>query len=79
MTKAEERIFVDAYKITRENEEYVRHIEKIIRLGQKIMKYLGVNNFLFLEYEKLVGLSEGIYLETVYNIGVKDGQESPFK
>jgi hypothetical protein len=75
LTEIEERIFVDAYESTRENENYTRHTESVIRLGRKIMKFLGPHSFLFLEYEKTVSLSEVIYLKNVYRIGVKDGQE----
>jgi hypothetical protein len=39
------------------------------------MKRLGDHRGLLLEYERMVGLSEGIYLENVYRIGLKDGQE----
>lgn len=75
MTKIEERILVDAYQDTRENTEYKAYIDKIIKLGREIMKHLGDHRGLLLEYERMIGLSEGVYLENVYRIGFEDGQE----
>ena len=72
--RIEERVFIDAYKNTKENEAYVRHIENVIRLGREIMRRLDGHRCLFLEYERQIGLSEVIYLKNVYQIGLKDGQ-----
>ena len=73
MTETEERIFVDAYKDTRGDSEYVNHVDKIIKLGREIMEYLGPCRSLLLEYEMLIGLCQGIYMENVYRTGLEDG------
>ena len=75
MTDMEERIFVVAYDDTRGDSEYMNHIDRIIDLGRVIMNHLGSHCSLLLEYEMLIGLCQGIYLENVYRIGLQDGAE----
>jgi len=74
MIEAEERIFVDAYESTRGDSEYINHAGKIIELGREIMKCLGPYRSLLLEYEMLIGLCQGIYMENVYRVGLEDGK-----
>lgn len=75
MTEEEKRIYVDAYECAKKNIEYAECIDKIIKLGHKIMKLLDNHRLLFLEYVQLTGLSESIYLKSVYHIGLEDGQK----
>lgn len=79
MTEVESRIFEAAYAVTQIDTEYKTYIEKIIDLEQKILEHLGTDCSLFLEYEKLIGLSEGIYIENVYRIGLEDSQKLALK
>ncbi|MHB9010391.1 MAG: hypothetical protein ACYC3E_00145 [Carboxydocellales bacterium] len=79
LEKAEHRIFVAAYEDARGNEEYKNYADKIIELGRKISEHLGANNYLFAEYENLVGLSEAIYAENVYLVGHEDGRKTSRK
>ena len=73
MTGIERRVLTDAYNETQKNGEYISHKNKMADLGRKIMECLGNRRLLFLEYERLVGLSEKIYSENVYRIGVSEG------
>lgn len=75
MTEIEDRIFTIAYENARQDTKYVKYIAEIIMLGREIMKSLGPHCWLFLEYEKLIGLSGGVYMKNVYQLGLKDGQE----
>ena len=75
MTDTENRIYVIAYENTRGNSEYINNVDKIIKLGREIMEYLGPCRSLLLEYEMLIGLCQGIYMENVYRIGLHDGRE----
>lgn len=75
MTKEEKRFLVDAYEHTRENADYKAYTANVIMLGRKIMKLLGNQSSLLLDFEMMIGLSQGIYLENVYKIGVIDGQK----
>jgi len=75
MTEIEERIFVVAYNDTRRDSEYTGNLDRIIGLGHVIMNHLGSHRSLLLEYEMLIGLCQGIYMENVYHIGLKDGLE----
>lgn len=76
MTKIEERIFIDTYIDTRGNAEYKAHQDKVINLGRKIMECLGSRRYLFLEYELVAGLSEGIYMKNIYRAGFENGKKS---
>ena len=73
MTEIEERIFVVAYEDARRSSEYIGNAGKIIELGREIMKCLGPHRSLLLEYEMLIGLCQGIYMENVYRTGLEDG------
>lgn len=76
-TEAEERIFGIACENTRRNAEYKTYTNRIIALGRQIMEHLGPHRRLFLEYERMIGLSEGVYMKNVYHIGLKDGKALP--
>ena len=73
MLEIEKRIFADAYRSVLRDMTYVRNTERAIELGRIIMALLDKNSLLFLEYERLASLAEGIYLERTYQIGVEDG------
>ncbi len=47
-----------------------RHIKKVINLGREMMRLLGPNKGLFLEYEVLVGLIEKEYVDNVYELSL---------
>lgn len=77
--EAEHRMFVVAYEEALGNAEYKKYVERIIELEQKIIKHLGPHVALFTEYENLVGLSGGIYIENVYLVGLEDGKKLALK
>ncbi|ABO49766.1 hypothetical protein Dred_1232 [Desulforamulus reducens MI-1] len=75
MIEIEKRIYIDAYEDTRQNEEYINQVALIIKLGKEIMAMLGPDRKkIFLDYERQVGLSQRIYLNNVYRVGLKDGR-----
>lgn len=76
LEEAEHQIFVEVYREAQGNAEYKKYIKQIIELEQKIIESLGPSRALFTEYENLVGLSNGIYLESVYLLGLENGQKA---
>jgi len=58
---------------TLEIEDYKRHFKKLNDLGRKIMRVLGKDAMIFLEYEITTLLNQDLKLQSVYKAGFKDG------
>ena len=74
MLGMEENIFTDMYKSDLNDVEYVKHLNKVIEYGRKIMDMLGPDSLLFLEYERSACLAKGIRLEGAYRLGMENGK-----
>lgn len=73
--ESEHQIFITAYENVLNDIEYKNYLKQINRLGHIISDRLGDDQKLFAEYENLVNLSEAIYAESVYSLGLKNGQK----
>lgn len=72
-----ELLFTAIYDNVSGISEYKCHELEIRKLGRIIMEALGANRALFLEYEKLIYLIEGLSLESAYELGLADLHADP--
>lgn len=76
LAEAGRRIFSPAsYQTVMDDKDYREYAERIIELGTAIREGLGLAGTLFSDYENLVGLSESIFAENAYLLGLADGQK----
>jgi len=67
-----ERIFMLTNDSVTTIPEYGQMESKLRRLGRLIMDALGPERLLFIEYERLMYLMEGLNIESAYGAGLTD-------
>ncbi|KLU66793.1 hypothetical protein DEAC_c14610 [Desulfosporosinus acididurans] len=73
-SNTEENLYEIALENSKEYTEYQEHLNKAIKLGQRIMDFLGPEGKkLFLEYEASTCLAKRIKIEVAYNLGLEHG------